>query len=262
MILDEIVENKRKDVRQRRKRVPEAGLRQMLEKRSDFADFWAAVSGDKGRVKLICEVKKASPSAGILKADFDPVAIAQAYQRGGADALSVLTEEKFFLGSVDHITAIRNAGITLPILRKDFTCDLYQVLEAAAFGADAVLLIIGLMSDAETRAAIGKSAEYRLAAVVEVHTEEELHQALDIGSEIIQINNRDLRTFKVDLTTTERLLPLIPPGVIVISASGVRGPEDITRLRGMGVHAALVAETLMRHADPAAAVAELVAAAR
>jgi indole-3-glycerol phosphate synthase len=262
MILQQIVENKRIEVEQLKKQVPASKLRRLLERQSRRADFRAALSGAEKRVKLICEIKKASPSAGILKADFDPVAIAQAYERGGADALSVLTEEKFFLGSIDHITAIRNAGITLPILRKDFTCDLYQILEAAAFGADAVLLIIGVMSDAETRAAIGKSAEFGLAAVVEVHTEDELHQALDIGSEIIQINNRDLRTFKVDLSTTERLLPLIPPGVIVMSASGVRGPEDMRRLRAMGVHAALVGETLMRHADPAAAVAELVAAAR
>lgn len=262
MILEKIVENKRIEVERLKKQVPESKLRSLLERRGPRADFQAALSGAERRVRLICEIKKASPSAGVLKEDFDPVAIARAYEQGGADALSVLTDEKFFLGSLDHITAIRNAGITLPILRKDFTCDLYQVVEAAAFGADAVLLIVGVMSDAETRAAIQRSAECGLAAVVEVHTEDELRQALDIGSEIIQINNRDLRTFKVDLTATERLVPRIPLGIIVIAASGVRGLEDIRRLRRMGVHAALVGEMLMRHADPATAVAELVAAER
>lgn len=262
MILERIVENKRNEVERLKKLVSESKLRSFLEQRGPRADFRAALSGVEKRVRLLCEIKKASPSAGILKEDFDPVAIARAYERGGADALSVLTDEKFFLGGLDHITAIRNAGIALPILRKDFTCDLYQVLEAAAFGADALLLIVGVMSDAETRTAIQKSAEYGLAALVEVHTEDELRRALDIGSEIIQINNRDLRTFKVDLSTTEKLFPLIPSGIVVISASGVRGPEDIRRLRAMGVHAALVGETLMRHADPAAAVAELVAAER
>lgn len=262
MILEQIVENKRIEVERLKKQIPESKLRSLLERRGPRQDFQAALSGAERRVRLICEIKKASPSAGIMKEDFDPVDIARAYERGGADALSVLTDEKFFLGSLDHITAIRNAGIILPILRKDFTCDLYQILEAAAFGADAVLLIIGVMSDAETRAAIRRSAEYGLAAVVEVHTEEELRRAIDIGSEIIQINNRDLRSFKVDLTTTEKLLPLIPSGILVIAASGVRGLEDVRRLRRIGVHAALVGEMLMRHADPATAVAELVAAER
>jgi len=262
VILDEIIENKRKEVERRRRDVPEAALRQMLEKRTQFTDFRKAISGDEERLKLICEIKKASPSAGVLKENFDPAEIARAYQRGGADALSVLTEEKYFLGSLEHIAAIRNAGITLPILRKDFTCDLYQVLEAAAFGADAVLLIIGVMPRADTEAALPSCANYRLAAVVEVHTEDQLKEAVDIGAGIIQINNRDLRSFKVDLSTTERLLPLIPQGTIVISASGVKGPEDIRRLRELGVDAALVGETLMRHPDPAALVAELAAAAR
>jgi indole-3-glycerol phosphate synthase len=261
MILNEIIENKRIEVERRKAEVAEAQLRKMLEKRTEFADFQAAISADKGRLKLICEMKKASPSAGMLKEDFDPVEIAQAYERGGADALSVLTEEKYFLGSLEHIVAIRNAGMTLPILRKDFTCDLYQVLEAAAFGADAVLLIVGVMRRADAKAALHACGGYGLTAVVEVHTEDQLKEAVDIGAEIIQINNRDLRSLKVDPGTTERLVPLIPRGTTVIGASGVKGSGDIKRLREMGVDAALVGETLMRHPDPAALVAELVAAA-
>jgi indole-3-glycerol phosphate synthase len=262
MIFNEIIENKRIELERRKADVPEAELRKMLEKRTEFADFQAAISGENGKLKLICEMKKASPSAGVLKEDFDPVRIAQAYQRGGADALSVLTEEKYFMGSLEHISAIRNARIRLPILRKDFTCDLYQVVEAAAYGADAVLLIIGVMAEADTEAALHACGGYGLTAVVEVHMEDQLKEAIDIGAEIIQINNRDLRSLKVDPATTERLLPLIPRGKVVISASGVKGSGDIIRLREMGVDAALVGETLMRHADPAALVAELAAAAR
>lgn len=262
MILEEIVENKRIEVERRKTEVPQAELLTMLGKRTQLCDFQTAISADEGRLKLICEIKKASPSAGIIEDDFHPVEIVQAYHRGGADALSVLTEEKYFMGSLEHLSAIRNAGIGLPILRKDFTCDLYQVLEAAAYGADAILLIIGVMTKADTEGAIRTCTAYGLAAVVEVHTEDQLKEAVDVGAEIIQINNRDLRSFKVDLSTTERLLPLIPEGRVVISASGVKGPEDIRRLRELGVDAALVGETLMRHPDPTALVAELAAAAR
>lgn len=257
MILDEIVENKRKEVEKRKEKAPEAVLLKMLEKRTRFADFRAAISGDKDRVKLICEIKKASPSAGVIKEDFDPVDMARAYKAGGADAISVLTEEKYFLGSLEHISAIREAGIALPILRKDFTCDLYQVVESAAFGADAILLIIGVMSRAETRNALRACEDYNLAAVVEVHTEEQLREAIGIGAAIIQINNRDLRSLRVDLGTTEKLVPLIPKGTIVISASGVKTPENVRFLRELGVNAALIGESLMRHPDPAQFIKEL-----
>jgi indole-3-glycerol phosphate synthase len=262
MILDEIVENKRREVERRKKGVPEAELRKRLEERTAFADFRRVISRDQGRVKLICEVKKASPSAGVMKEDFDPVDIARGYERGGADALSVLTEEKYFLGKLEHIEAIKRSRIVLPILRKDFICDVYQVLEAAAFGADAVLLIVGVMPRVEIIKAMRACEEYGLAAVVEVHTEEQVKEAADIGARIIEINNRDLRTFKVDLATTERLLPLIPRGTVVVIASGVKGPEEVRLLRGLGVDALLVGETLMRHPDPAAAVRELAEAAR
>ncbi len=262
MILDEIVENKKKEVERRKRELPEAALVKMLEERTRFADFRAAISGDKDRLKLICEIKKASPSAGVMKDDFDPVGIARAYEAGGADALSVLTEEKYFLGRLEHISAIRDAGIALPILRKDFTCDLYQVVEAAAFGADAVLLIVGVMSPAETRNALLACKDYNLATVVEVHTEEQLREAIDIGAAIIQINNRDLRSFRVDLGTTERLAPLVPKGTIVISASGVKTPENVRFLRTLGVNAALIGESLMRHPDPAGFLKELAGALR
>jgi indole-3-glycerol phosphate synthase len=262
MILDAIVENKRKELEERKERVPERHLVKMLERRARFADFRETISKDKGRVKLIGEIKKASPSAGVIKEDFDPVAVARVYQAGGADALSVLTEEKYFLGRLEHISAMREGGIVLPILRKDFICDLYQVLEAAAFGADAVLLIIGLMTREDMGRAMRACEDYRLAAVVEVHTEEHLKEAVDMGAAIVQINNRDLRTFQVDLGTTEKLVPLIPKGTIVISASGLSSPEELRRLKEIGVDAALIGEALMRHPDPAGFIKELAEAAR
>ncbi len=262
MILDEIIENTRKQIQERKSRIPEAELRKLLEKRTVFADFRGAITRDKGRLKLICEVKKASPSAGIMKEDFDPVEIARAYGRGGADALSVLTEEKYFLGRLEYVSQIKGKGISLPILRKDFVLDAYQVLEAAAFGADAVLLIVGVMPKGEIEDAMRACDDYGLAPVVEVHTEDQVKQAIDIGAGIIEINNRDLRTLKVDTTTAERLFPLIPKGTVVIGASGVKGPEDVRRLRELGLDAILVGETLMRHPDPAALVRELAEAAR
>ena len=261
MILDEIVENRRKEIERRKQDVPETALLAMMEKRSPVADFHAAISRDKGRVKLICEIKKASPSAGVIKEAFEPVEIARAYESGSADALSVLTEEKYFLGRLEFISAIKTAGVTLPILRKDFTLDTYQITEAAAYGADAVLLIVGVISPAQIANALGLCDKYGLAAVVEVYTKDQLKQALDWGAEIIQINNRDLRSFRVDLHNTEKLFPLIPKDTVVISASGIRAPEDVQRLRELGVDAVLVGETLVRHPDPASLVRELAGAA-
>ncbi len=262
MILNEIVENKKLEVEQRKESVSEASLREMVRNRTRFADFQRAISRGEGRLRLICEIKKASPSAGVIRDDFDPVEISRAYESGGADALSVLTEEKYFQGRLEYIAAIREAGVTLPILRKDFTCDLYQVVESAAHGADAVLLIVGVMPRADTLKAIRLCEECDLAAVVEVHTEEQLREATDIGARIIQINNRDLRSFRVDLSVTERLAPLVPPGRVVISASGIKAPEQISRLQQLKVDAVLVGESLMRQGDPAAFIQELAAASR
>lgn len=260
MILNEIVENKKLEVEERKEAVPEESLWEMVRKRTRFADFQKAISRDEGRLRLICEIKKASPSAGVIKDDFDPVEISRAYESGGADALSVLTEERYFQGRLEYIAAIREAGVSLPILRKDFTCDLYQVVESAAHGADAVLLILGVMSAADTQKAIRLCEECGMASVVEVHTEEQLREAIDIGAKTIQINNRDLRSFRVDLSATERLAPLVPPGRLVISASGIKAPEQIARLRQLKVDAVLIGESLMRHGDPAAFIQELAAA--
>lgn len=262
MILDEILRNKKIEVDERKRNFPEAIFLQMLKRRTRFADFRAAISADKTRTKLICEIKKASPSAGLLKDDFGPVAVARAYTDAGADALSVLTEGKYFLGRLNHIAAIRNGGITLPILRKDFICDPYQILESVAFGADAVLLIVGVMPPTQLQKALRSSQEYGLAPVVEVHTHDHLREATDLGAGTVEINNRDLRTFKVDLSTTEKLLPFIPKGTVVVSASGVRDAQDVRRLRELGVDAILVGETLMRHPDPAALIREFAEAAR
>jgi indole-3-glycerol phosphate synthase len=262
MILSEIVENKKLEVEKQKESVSEELLWERVRNRTRFADFQKTISRGEGRLSLICEIKKASPSAGVIRDDFDPVEIARAYESGGADALSVLTEEKYFQGRLEYIAAIREAGVSLPILRKDFTCDLYQVVESAAHGADAVLLLVGVMSRADTEKGIRLCEECGMAAVVEVHTAEQLREAIAIGAKIIQINNRDLRSFRVDLSVTERLVPLVPPGRVVISASGIKSPEQISRLRQLKVDAVLIGESLMRQGEPAAFLQELAAASR
>ena len=220
-------------------------------------DFAGALRGR--TPAIIAEVKKASPSKGVLVEDFDPVRIATAYERGGAAAVSVLTDESFFQGHLRDLEAAR-AAITRPVQRKDFTIAAEQVLEAAAHGADAILLIAAILSAYEMRALRERAAGYGMAALVEVHNRRELDAAIESGAQIIGVNNRDLSTFRVSLETSIELAEHMPAGALLVSESGIHGPEDIARLRAAGYQAFLVGEHLMKSGDPAAALARLVAA--
>jgi len=237
-------------------------LRAALATRGEPRDFLAALRRPRsGDVALIAEVKKASPSAGVIRADFDPVAIARAYEAAGATCLSVLTDAKFFQGSLEFLRAIR-AAVSLPLLRKDFIIDERQILEAVEWGADAILLIAAILDDAHLRHFHELARGAGLAALVEVHDAAELDRALALGAPLIGVNNRDLRTFTVDLATTERLAARLrtPPAgreVLLVAESGIHSRADVERLRRAGAGAILVGESLMRHADLAAKTREL-----
>lgn len=205
---------------------------------------------------VIAEVKKASPSKGVIRADFDPVAIACAYAQAGATCLSVLTDEKYFQGSDDYIRQIRQA-VELPILRKDFMLDPYQVIEARAMGADAILLILAMLSDAQAAELAATAREQGLAILPEVHNREELERALLLDTGLIGINNRNLHDFSISLETTIELLPDVPQDRILITESGIHTPEDILRMNEADVYGFLVGESLMRQADPGAALTSL-----
>ncbi|HUK40951.1 MAG TPA: indole-3-glycerol phosphate synthase TrpC, partial [Candidatus Acidoferrales bacterium] len=205
---------------------------------------------------IIAEVKKASPSKGLIREDFDPVAIAKDYASHGASALSVLTEERFFQGSLTHLEQVRQA-VEVPLLRKDFMLDSYQLVEAKSYGADAVLFIAALLEPSLLSELREEATTLALDALVEVHTEEELESAVQAGSQMIGINNRDLKTFEVSLATTERLAPKLPPGIPAICESGIDSLEQIRRVEKLGVHVFLIGEALMRAPQPGAKLREL-----
>ncbi len=209
---------------------------------------------------VIAELKKASPSKGVLREDFDAAMLAKQYQRGGAAALSVLTDEPFFHGKMQDLEAARNVTV-LPALRKDFTLDEYHVLEAAAHGADAILLIAAILEEREIRDLRELAGRYRMAALVEVHDQRELRTALAAGADIIGVNNRDLRTFEVNLETSLRLAGEMPDGVLKISESGIHSREDIGRLQEAGYDAFLIGEHLLKAASPEAELRALVGSA-
>jgi indole-3-glycerol phosphate synthase len=269
-ILDTIVEEKRREVaRLPQRSFSAAYLRAALEARGGPRDFVGALRKPiSGPVALIAEVKKASPSAGVIRPDFDPVRIAREYEAAGASCLSVLTDQKFFQGSLDYLKQIR-AAVKLPLLRKDFIIDERQILEAVEWGADAILLIVAILSDAQLRRLHALATGAGLAALVEVHDEAELDRALDAGAGLIGVNNRDLKTFKVDLATTERLAArlrsslrithhasrITPP--LLVAESGIHTRADVERLANCGAQAVLVGESLMKHADIGAKTREL-----
>ena len=207
----------------------------------------------RGDIALIAEVKKASPSAGVICEDFDPVRIAREYEAAGASCLSVLTDEKFFQGSLDHLRQIREA-VKVPLLRKDFIIDERQILEAVEWGADATLLIVAILTDAQLKRFHSLATEAGLAALVEVHDESELDRALAIGAQLIGVNNRDLRTLSVSIDNSLRIAGSLPDNVLRVSESGIETRQDIDRLRAAGFHAFLIGERLMREPDPGAAL--------
>jgi indole-3-glycerol phosphate synthase len=255
-ILARIVEHKRSEL------VRDSPRRGELERRAsarakgdeDHRDFHQALTAHPPAI--IGEIKKASPSKGVLAGQFDPAAIARTYASGGAAALSVLTDLQFFQGSLGDLEAAR-AAVSVPVLRKDFTLDDFHVIEAAAHGADAILLIAALLEEKQLRRLRELAARYRMAALVEVHNAPELEAALSSGAQIVGVNNRNLHTFDVTLKTSLQLAEEIPANVVKVSESGIHSHADVARLADAGFHAFLVGEHLMKSADPAAALKEL-----
>ena len=254
-MLDKIVARKRVDVEQRKRSMPLSSLKERIAQREAPRDFALALEGT--HTRLIAEVKQASPSRGVLCSDFHPVELARKYAEGGAAAISVLTEVNYFQGSLDHLTAIREE-VPLPLLRKDFIFDPYQVYESRAYGADALLLIAAILEQEQLEELLSLSHRLGMKCLVETHNQGEVERAVSSQAEIIGINNRDLTSFTIDLDTTRRLLPLIPQGRIVVSESGITSRSDVERLRGWGVNAVLVGEALVTADDITNKMRELI----
>jgi indole-3-glycerol phosphate synthase len=257
MILDKIVADVTIDLAEKKKRVPLAEIAKIASVQPQPLDFAAAMRD--GKIRLIAEVKKASPSKDIICPNFNPVNIAGIYADNGAAAISVLTEPKYFLGSLDYLRDIKKAlaAKPLPLLRKDFIFDPYQIYEARAYGADCVLLIVAILSPQKLSELLQLSRQLGMMNLVEVHNAAEIEIALRSGAVIIGINNRDLNTFKVDLKTTSKLRPLIPPDRLIVSESGIKTRKDMEELQGCGVNAALIGEALIAAPDIAAKMKEL-----
>ncbi|MCY4438444.1 MAG: indole-3-glycerol phosphate synthase TrpC [Chloroflexi bacterium] len=259
MILDTILQHKERELAERQAAVPLNVLEKRAEATQPPRDFTAALRQD--GIRLIAEIKRASPSKGVFAPDLDPAALAQTYESGGASALSVLTDERFFQGSLSDLTAARST-VDIPALRKDFTTNEYHIVEARAAGADAVLLIVAALPQPRLRTLLRCAKEWGMAAIVEVHTAAETEQALAVGAAIIGINNRNLHTFETSLETTAELRALISNDRIVVSESGIHTPADVAQLHGWNVDAMLIGEALVTAPDTAAKVASLVEAAR
>src|SRR5437764_4330171 len=242
--LEEILEVKRQEIEQLRSRAAE--LDREARARTDFRDFRSALHRDDEVFAVIAEIKKASPSAGVIAKSFDPVEIAKKYERDGANAISVLTDSKFFQGSLEHLRNVRSA-VSLPVLRKDFIWDRAQLAESAANGADAILLIVTALTQDQLVRLLKSAKDFRLDTLVEVHSIDELQRALEAGAEIVGINNRNLATFDVDLAVTEEICREVPDEIVLVSESGIKTPQDVARLKACGVDAVLVGEALMRH---------------
>jgi indole-3-glycerol phosphate synthase len=256
MILDRIVSENLEALEYKKRRLPVAELQKMASEQPPALDLAPALRGD--GIQLIAEVKKASPSQGVIRPDFDPVEIAKIYAGNGAAAISVLTEAQHFQGSLDHLKDIRKVlPNKLPLLRKDFIVDPYQIYESRAYGADSLLLIVAILELEKLHELLGISHELNMSCLVEVHNEAEVEIALNSQAKIIGINNRDLNTFGVDLATTERLRPLIPADRIIVSESGIKERADIEKLSRLGIDAVLIGESLMSAPDIAARMREL-----
>ncbi len=255
-LLRTIVAATRRIVETRRERESLLALARRAESVSPHGVAFEAALSATDRVNVIAECKRRSPSKGVLAAEYDPVRLAKAYERGGAVALSVLTEPTFFDGSLAHLAAVRRA-VTLPLLRKDFVIDEYQLHEARAIGADAVLLIVAAVEPATLARLHATALELGLAALVEVHDDQEVRQAVDAGARLIGVNNRNLRTLAVDVSASHRLAALIPKNVTAVSESGLKSRDEVERLRRDGYRAFLIGERFMMDPDPARALADL-----
>jgi indole-3-glycerol phosphate synthase len=255
MFLDKIVAEKLKEVERRQKAFPLPKLRAAIMERPTPLDLAAAISGD--NLRLIAEVKRASPSRGVIRADLDPVKLASSYARGGAAAISVLTESRYFGGSREDLKAIKRALPDIPLLRKDFILKPYQVFESCSWGADAMLLIVAILDDNELEELLSLSHALGMQCLVEVHNRYELERALACDARIIGINNRDLDTMTVDINVTRQLRPPIPRGRIVVSESGIKGRDEAQKLKELKVNAILVGEALVSADDVVAKIKEL-----
>ena len=253
-VLDRIVEARRAAIAHRQKSVPETVLRFGVKQAEPVRDFVAALSRD--AINVIAELKKASPSRGMIRSEFDPVSLAKGFETAGAAALSVLTEEEFFQGDLKHMKVAR-AAVGIPVLRKDFIVDPWQVWEARATNADSFLLIVAALDDVRLAELLALGRELRMEPLVEVHTREELARALAAGARILGVNNRDLRTLEVRVETSYELIEAIPDECIAVAESGLRTHDDLKRLRAAGFDAFLIGEHLMLQPDPAAALRSL-----
>lgn len=254
-ILEKIVAAKQKEIAAAKQKVAESDLREQLNSVPRPRSFFEPLA-EAGSIRLIAEVKKASPSAGLIREDFDPVAIAQTYEAHGASCISVLTDEQFFQGSLDYLRAVRNA-VGLPVLRKDFIIDSYQLLEARAAGADAVLLIAECLDDCNLRKLHNEAIELGMTPLVELYEPSNLPRVLEAGASLIGVNNRNLHTFAVDLNHTLRLKEEIPDECVLVGESGIKTRDDALMLQEAGVDAILVGESLMRQPDIGRATDEL-----
>ncbi|MFP5382471.1 MAG: indole-3-glycerol phosphate synthase TrpC [Gammaproteobacteria bacterium] len=257
-ILDRIVRRKREEIAERIARVPMARLHDLASTQEPPRGFVAALRRrvQAGEPAVIAEIKRASPSKGLIRTDWDVPAIARSYEQGGAACLSVLTDVDFFQGADEYLVSAR-AACRLPVLRKDFTVDEYQVVEARALGADAILLIVAALDDAQLATLHAVASGLGLDVLVEVHDRRELDRALALGIELVGINNRDLHTFAVSLDTTLGLLPKIPEGVLVVTESGINTAQDVAAMRAANVNAFLVGESFMRAPEPGDKLREL-----
>jgi indole-3-glycerol phosphate synthase len=254
-ILDKIVATKRREVEVARSAIPLASLHEAIQSVPAPRDFLAALSQGPP-IRLVAEVKKASPSVGVIRADFDAVGIAKIFAAHGASCISVLTDVSYFQGSLDYLRQIR-AAVDLPLLRKDFVIDRYQVVESRAAGADAVLLIAECLDDDALEDLHGAILELGMTPLVEIYDPENLRRVLDVGAQLIGINNRDLRTFQVDLGHCMRLRRNIPAGRVVVAESGIKTRANVEQLEAAGLHAMLIGETLMAREDIGSAVGEI-----
>jgi indole-3-glycerol phosphate synthase len=252
--LTTITDHVRSETTRRQRQVPAAALRDRPLFTMPTRGFARGLRDERRHV--IAEVKRASPSKGLIREDFDPVAIARDYVAHGASAISVLTEERFFQGSLNYLEEIKTA-VPVPLLRKDFILDPYQLIEARSYGADAILLIAALLEPMLLSELRHQANALALDALVEVHNEQELRYALDAGAQLIGINNRDLRSFEVNLAISESLAPLVPPGILSICESGIESTEQIQRFEKLGIHVFLIGEYLMRAAYPGKMLSEL-----
>ncbi len=255
-MLDKIIAKKREVVEQRKKIAVMTYLQERIARQKPPLHFALALKGD--HVRLIAEAKQASPSRGVLTRNFNPTELARAYAEGGAAAISVLTEADYFMGSNEHLAAIREV-VALPLLRKDFIFDPYQVYESRAYGADALLLITAILSQGQLNDLVSLSHSLGLECLVEVHNGDEVERAVLSEAEIIGINNRDLNTFAIDINTTRRLRPLVPEEKVVVSESGIQNQKDMEKLAKWGVHAVLVGEALVTADNIRAKMKELLA---